>query len=218
MGIFPIVMNVLQFWLIDSIVKASSGPVALEPDAEDPMHPDNEPLFNASDDEDDDHRPRRGDIESQLHTRPSHSSLDTHTKSYTTGITTPDDDEHKSIETAAKGQPQDHHAYPPSLSSSFTSASSSSNTPPRHQPTRNKHPTNSTSKPHPSRRPATPPHATHTNPTISTPKDAGVADEWAVSWDDEDDASWGDEPSVAPKQNSNVTHAATIPARPRRLS
>ena len=208
-------MNVLQFWLIDSIVKASSGPLALEPDAEDPIHPDNEPLFNASDDEDDDHRPSRGDIENQLHTRPSHSSIDT--KSYTTGITTPDDEEPKSIDTAAKGQPQDHHAYPPSLSSSFTSGSSSSNTPPRHQYTRSHHLTNSTAKTHPSRRPTTPPHGTHTSPVISTSKDTGVVDEWAVSWDDEDDASWGDGPSIAPKHNPDVTHATTIP-RPRRLS
>ncbi|KAG5732909.1 Transmembrane protein 110, partial [Termitomyces sp. T112] len=47
MGIFPIVMNVLQFWLIDSIVKASTKTLALE-DGIDATPHDREPLFNAS--------------------------------------------------------------------------------------------------------------------------------------------------------------------------
>ncbi|KAF9006665.1 vacuolar membrane protein-domain-containing protein [Cyathus striatus] len=67
MGIFPIVMNILQFWLIDSIVKASSATsLALDSDSPDSIHPqDREPLFNApSDDEDDDgYRPR--DVENR---------------------------------------------------------------------------------------------------------------------------------------------------------
>ncbi|KAF9034972.1 hypothetical protein BDZ89DRAFT_495987 [Hymenopellis radicata] len=54
MGIFPIVMNVLQFWLIDSIVKASEpSTLSLDTDAHDGL--DREPLFGVpSDDEDDD--------------------------------------------------------------------------------------------------------------------------------------------------------------------
>ncbi|KZT43000.1 hypothetical protein SISSUDRAFT_1030178 [Sistotremastrum suecicum HHB10207 ss-3] len=51
MGIFPIIMNVIQFWIIDSIVKASSqGPVALGYQAA------SEPLIDdvPSDHEDDD--------------------------------------------------------------------------------------------------------------------------------------------------------------------
>lgn len=52
MGIFPIFMNIVQFWLIDSIVKASGTPV-------DPSRPrysdaqDHEPLFRPSADDDD---------------------------------------------------------------------------------------------------------------------------------------------------------------------
>jgi hypothetical protein len=71
MGLFPIFMNVVQFWLIDSIVKASgNGEIALnQPDSS-----DREPLFNSSDDDDvDDARgvgdaiatPAKRDIEAQ---------------------------------------------------------------------------------------------------------------------------------------------------------
>jgi hypothetical protein len=51
MGLFPIFMNVIQFWLIDSIVKASgNAEVALpfnQPDSS-----DREPLFHSLDDDD----------------------------------------------------------------------------------------------------------------------------------------------------------------------
>ncbi|KAJ7749249.1 vacuolar membrane protein-domain-containing protein [Mycena olivaceomarginata] len=73
MGIFPILMNILQFWLIDSIVKASG--VALDLDSPDPL--DREPLFRSPDDDDDDdddagsigiHNPySQTDIESHPH-------------------------------------------------------------------------------------------------------------------------------------------------------
>ena len=39
MGVFPIIMNIVQFWLIDSIVKASATIV--------PPHQDCDPLLNA---------------------------------------------------------------------------------------------------------------------------------------------------------------------------
>lgn len=56
MGLFPIVMNVLQFWLIDSIVKAHAPPLVLTEDSS-PLGADGgdrEPLFQAdgSDEED----------------------------------------------------------------------------------------------------------------------------------------------------------------------
>ncbi|EJD48536.1 hypothetical protein AURDEDRAFT_112966 [Auricularia subglabra TFB-10046 SS5] len=54
MGIFPIIMNILQFWMIDSIVKASAaaGAVALATPSDEL---EREPMFAvASDDEDDD--------------------------------------------------------------------------------------------------------------------------------------------------------------------
>lgn len=57
MGLFPIFMNVVQFWLIDSIVKASgNAEIALnQPDSS-----DREPLFHSSDDDGDDDDDARG--------------------------------------------------------------------------------------------------------------------------------------------------------------
>jgi len=53
MGLFPIIMNILQFWLIDSIVKASEQPGSLAlPDSR--TSQDREPLFQASDSDDED--------------------------------------------------------------------------------------------------------------------------------------------------------------------
>ncbi|KAG2041992.1 vacuolar membrane protein-domain-containing protein [Suillus americanus] len=55
MGLFPIIMNILQFWLIDSIVKASSSSAELPtnlPRMSD-VH-DREPLFHAPEDDEDD--------------------------------------------------------------------------------------------------------------------------------------------------------------------
>ena len=65
MGIFPIIMNVLQFWLIDSIVKASTLPPST-PAPRSPLHPEHEPLFQDPDsDSEDDDRRRPDDIEAQ---------------------------------------------------------------------------------------------------------------------------------------------------------
>ena len=49
MGLFPIIMNILQFWLIDSIVKAHAPPLTLDDDAPRlSVHgSDREPLFEA---------------------------------------------------------------------------------------------------------------------------------------------------------------------------
>jgi len=49
MGLFPIIMNILQFWLIDSIVKAHAPPVALTDDTSrlGAHGGDREPLFQA---------------------------------------------------------------------------------------------------------------------------------------------------------------------------
>jgi hypothetical protein len=65
MGMFPIAMNVLQFWLIDSIVKATHQP-AVVLSSEGAQDSDvREPLFRASEDDEDDegHVPSQ-DIES----------------------------------------------------------------------------------------------------------------------------------------------------------
>lgn len=70
MGIFPIIMNIVQFWLIDSIVKAG-GQTSSEPlGSATRTSYDREPLFRAnSDDEDDDDDIRPNDIENP----PTHS-------------------------------------------------------------------------------------------------------------------------------------------------
>lgn len=56
MGLFPIIMNVVQFWLIDSIVKAHDPPLSLDDDLSGRGSSDGtrEPLFQAdgSDEED----------------------------------------------------------------------------------------------------------------------------------------------------------------------
>ena len=85
MGIFPIIMNVLQFWLIDSIVKASAhhAAVALPDDATDDLTPEDEPLFQLSDDEgdgDEGDAPRIHDVENprpldRSQSRPSEREL-----------------------------------------------------------------------------------------------------------------------------------------------
>ncbi|KAL1739115.1 vacuolar membrane protein-domain-containing protein [Schizophyllum fasciatum] len=134
MGLFPIIMNILQFWLIDSIVKASE--VALPShdehlDEHDPL--DREPLFEArSDDEDDDVGRPRHDIENPRSTSHSRSPMRRSRSIHK-------DDAFTSIRSASlgdiKGTPpsdseghDEHHSYPPSLSSSLASASSAAST------------------------------------------------------------------------------------------
>ena len=73
MGLFPIMMNVVQFWLIDSIVKASAQNSSLALPTDSPRSSrEEEPLFQAhSDDEDEDLLPSRPhDIENPpIHSR-----------------------------------------------------------------------------------------------------------------------------------------------------
>ena len=131
MGIFPIIMNVLQFWLIDSIVKAGAynASVALpSDDLEHSVDPDEEPLFRASTDDDDD-EPHRHDIEdprpiprSTSRSRSRDSRAD---ESKTSSIgTSPTATASGSI-TPKGSQAIAMHAYPPSLASSSTSPASS---------------------------------------------------------------------------------------------
>lgn len=126
MGIFPIIMNVLQFWLIDSVVKAS-GIVALPSDStrnsfDDPAH---QPLFDTpSDDEDGasiDARPPH-DIENPLPQR-SQPATD-HIP------TVPQPAENKTatfsrLDTTAPRDVPAVHSYPPSIASSSTTRSAS---------------------------------------------------------------------------------------------
>ncbi|KAF9534126.1 vacuolar membrane protein-domain-containing protein [Crepidotus variabilis] len=128
MGFFPILMNIIQFWLIDSIVKASSiAGVALDIE-NDGGHHDREPLFNAEDD-DDEFRPS---LPEQHRRRTSASSYDSRgyqshdDQTSNTSVTTPNEIKQSSPKLV------DSHAYPPSLSSSMVSnVSTSQDKPPR---------------------------------------------------------------------------------------
>lgn len=89
MGVFPILMNVLQFWLIDSIVKASTLPPSTAPHS--PLHGhEHEPLFQDPDSDEDEDDSRPDDIEAQR----SASSL---------GL----------ARSSRSGSPVTGHAYPP---------------------------------------------------------------------------------------------------------
>lgn len=126
-------MNILQFWLIDSIVKASDGiSLTLDSDSPDSFDSgDREPLFDgASDDEDDDtgvHH-HHHDIENP---RPLSRSQSPPSRTHSfdkapTGTSTPY--EPKSSGSNTPGQTIAMHAYPPSLSSSVTSTASTPST------------------------------------------------------------------------------------------
>jgi hypothetical protein len=123
MGAFPIIMNVVQFWLIDSIVKASN---AISLDVNSPNLDDSdyrEPLFNAPSDDEDDDVYKSGDVENQ---RLRHS-LDAQRLSRDKSFSS-DPDENKSIPSGSGSSAiNDEHSYPPSLSSSITSTASSIN-------------------------------------------------------------------------------------------
>lgn len=125
MGIFPIMMNVVQFWLIDSIVKASTlGGVALDIENDGGNYQDREPLFQAPSEEGDDDTAQHVKDQPRQKRR-SISSLDsgdfeTGDTSVATDIASRDDN-HKSSASSSKAGVADLHEYPPSLTSSFTS-------------------------------------------------------------------------------------------------
>ncbi|KAF9266294.1 hypothetical protein L218DRAFT_897361 [Marasmius fiardii PR-910] len=125
MGIFPIIMNVLQFWIIDSIVKASDAPVALAGDSHNAQdHADREPLFGVpSDEEDDDDghvtQRRPHDIENPPTSRSNEPKSQSRTR--TSGA-----DEPKASGSDTLGDNLEPHSYPPSLSNSASSFSSNS--------------------------------------------------------------------------------------------
>jgi len=187
MGIFPILMNVLQFWLIDSIVKASSvAAVAL--DVEHDAYQDRQPLFHAGSDDEGDEQPSRALNVNRRDSQTSYDSREHHSHDLSfatgTGMTTPD--EGKSP--AGPSNEDDSHSYPPSLSSSLSDAQSTHNLKaPRvaknlmKKPKRNDAPLHSSrsNPPGSSSLPQTPP------PPAAVP--ASVATEnldWADTWDD----------------------------------
>ncbi|KAJ7167581.1 vacuolar membrane protein-domain-containing protein [Mycena filopes] len=204
MGIFPICMNIIQFWLIDSIVKASG--VALDLDGPDPL--DREPLFGANDDDEDDDTARGFHVEHDIESHPRPTS---------TRSLSPSSDRSRSSDkltplepklsgTSSPAQPIDVHAYPPSIASSASSSSSPPQAPILREATKLK----------PKRRsPPSPIHIRNNNPAAvnsprpgPTPKTAPVSatvpapapapepvpppeeEAWGESWDDTDD--WAD--------------------------
>jgi hypothetical protein len=119
MGIFPILMNIIQFWLIDSIVKASSM-AAVASDIEQNAQEDCEPLFEGGSDDEHDYNPSRPNPSQR---RPSISSFDSRGSDFhdnRSTSTTPED-------SGESSKPEDVHGYPPSLSGSMTSDVSSHN-------------------------------------------------------------------------------------------
>ncbi len=217
MGIFPIIMNVLQFWIIDSIVKASGGAPFLDLERGD--YQDREPLFTHSEDEDGDHDESSHIAHQQPERRASLSSSvsrEIDDRSFT--IDTPNNDEHKSAASSSR-QVSDAHSYPPSLSSSFSSdhRSSPSNKGPREAKNLQK---KAKRRVHPI------PLVTHSKATLPSlasptsmpptpsPKLAAIpiADDhsWADSWDDP--AEWeGENPqkqtlSTPGQWNISATH------------
>ncbi|KAH7923663.1 hypothetical protein BV22DRAFT_1130483 [Leucogyrophana mollusca] len=135
MGLFPIIMNVLQFWLIDSIVKASSGSDILPSSSpRDSDAQDREPLFRSGDD-DDDSPVVRHDLENppQPSCSRTQSGDDIKTvvgseesKSVFSGVATPLTISDRPTSLAA-------HDYPPESAGSSLSRASSSSSRSRHK-------------------------------------------------------------------------------------
>lgn len=121
-------MNIIQFWLIDSIVKAAGPPgVSLDIEASEALdHPDREPLFQAdSDDEGDDAPPYdvnnpHSQTTSERHARPSPGARRTSSSISSASRL------HKKPGSKA---PMELQEYPPSLTHSIDTASPSEPSP-----------------------------------------------------------------------------------------
>jgi hypothetical protein len=230
MGIFPIIMNVLQFWLIDSIVKASIGGEKTL-DIEHGTYQDREPLFNAPPEDDDDGRSPRDNISENRNYRRSISSLDSR------GYLSHDDlsfdtdatrrDEHKSAASSSKHV--DAHNYPPSLSSSMTSNSTSAagTKAPREaknllKKTKRREPPSALPLRSTTEEPLSPNSsiALESMPPTPSPKLLSVSvappepAEWTDAWDDSNDWANGPENQHALKQKSLDTAGEWTNAHP----
>ncbi|KAH9948729.1 vacuolar membrane protein-domain-containing protein [Amylocystis lapponica] len=178
MGVFPIMMNIIQFWLIDSIVKSSqASSLALPTNTpRSSMDPDAEPLFRGSsdDDDDDDRTLARHDIENPHVRSRSHSrDADAHSalgepKSHSSGTTTIAG----SGSTTPAPKPVDiggaavaMHAYPPSLASASPGSSPASSI----LSSVSSRTKSSSTSPKPSRRRRSPPPSLslHTSPVLA---------------------------------------------------
>jgi hypothetical protein len=115
MGVFPIIMNILQFWLIDSIVKAKIFAPALTLDPEEGLSADRQPLFRGSSDDEDDEDDRTHHVENashQPHTDPykpvPSAASQTHDENKSVGTSTP-----ATGTSSRAGASFSRHAYPP---------------------------------------------------------------------------------------------------------
>ncbi|KAH9855006.1 Vacuolar membrane protein-domain-containing protein [Lenzites betulinus] len=199
MGLFPIMMNIIQFWLIDSIVKGS-GNNALSLDTDSSRGSgdlDREPLFRASEDDsdDDDGLPPRHDIENPRSISRSRSPASNHLpvsgepKSVGSGATTviPSGSSTpvpKPIDTmvAAHSYPPNHAGLSPGTSPSSSISSSSASS--------------SSSRSRGRRRSPPPPlalrHPKGTYPDIEISRTA-PPEEQTMPQDDEKWDAWGDD-------------------------
>lgn len=116
MGLFPIAMNIMQFWIIDSIVKSSAPQTHLSLPTEAPRDDaDRQPLFRASeeDDDDDDDHASSHDVENPA-ARSRSPARGEHT-----GKSADSSNERKSVATGTPGGSSRvgtsfaTHAYPP---------------------------------------------------------------------------------------------------------
>jgi STIMATE family len=182
MGIFPIIMNVLQFWLIDSIVKASVA-VALPVDSRRSSldDPERETLFVASDDEDDSGVRPRYDIENP---RPLSRSSQTHDNRETRSSTSASSGQSTLVHAKEARDSVSMHAYPPSVASTSTIRSSTPQDDTSPKPTRR-----------PFKRRSPPPPLRLNSPPVATvpialpvqqPQDQSNK-KWTESWDESDD-------------------------------
>lgn len=211
MGIFPILMNIIQFWLIDSIVKASESSTVV-PSGDPRNSEDREPLFGAPDDEGD---------------SPPHDIENPRTRSNSpdeTKFSTPKDDYKSAPSTSGASTPRTiseggtsivMHAYPPSSitsgsgsllrEGSLLPASGSSHefkktipAPLRlqsaHQPAINSPDLSVRLRPTPkSLRNVSRAESLAKSQPVSTPVDNGQTKEWAASWNDSDDTRVGED-------------------------
>ena len=198
-------MNIIQFWITDSIVKAHHSHVMLEATT-DSRPADHEPLFASPSDDEDDIDQVPYDIENPRTPSPPRSSRSL-SKSDALDILPGGD-----------AKPTDQHSYPPSLASSFASTSTRATSP---KPAKN------LIKAANRRRNATTPRSAHTPldpPSILQPQPRipqiasaaksleleirdPTADGWSDSWDDP--GVWADGGAKA----SGTLHSSTTVAR-----
>jgi hypothetical protein len=173
MGIFPIIMNIIQFWLIDTIVKAKPAPsLTLDSDAPDALHPndqDREPLFGVPSDDEDETPAHPYDLENPRPPSLSRSTSTVPTIDTAKSRTITPDPKSSNPGLVTPGDNVELHHYPPVTSG-------------RTSPTAINPILNTKSHTGSQSLPAQPPSR-----SISGAVTPVSADEWADSWEESDD-------------------------------